>query len=192
MSMFKCFAEVLALYMLLRLIFVRKVRGSCIIMEKCPQWVWKCSNLLDIYTPTHNTSSSPSRRVKFWSHCNNSKAGEETGSEDFELAPKFKENLSCPSTDMNIKKHMEKDRCIRTWMLQVSIPSCDRSVFSTELIYMNCDATVTEVTSHGLDDKGSVSSGSRDLSLCHYIQTSRGSHSSSYPMVRYHGFLSLE
>ena len=60
-------------------------------------------------------------------------------------------------------------------MLQVSIPSCDRSVFSTELICMNCDASVTEVASRGLDDKGSVSSGSRDLSLCHYVQTDRGS-----------------
>jgi len=73
-----------------------------------------------------------------------------------------------------------------------SIPSCDRSDFSTELICMNCFALVTEVTSHGLDDKGSVSNGSNNLSLCHYIQTSRGSHLSSYPVVRNRGFLSLE
>jgi hypothetical protein len=119
-------------------------------------------------------------------------AREKSGSENFELAPRFKENLSCPSTDIHIKKHLEKDGWIRMWILQVSIPSCDRSVFSTELICMNCDASCTEVTSHGLDDKVSLSSGSRDLSLCHYIQTSHGSHSSSYPMVRYRGFLSLE
>jgi hypothetical protein len=72
MSMSKYFAEVLTLYVLFSLFFVRKVRRICIIMEKCPQWVWKCSNLVDIYIPTHNTSSSTSRRIKFWSHCNTS------------------------------------------------------------------------------------------------------------------------
>jgi len=51
---------------------LEKVRGSCTIMEKCPQWVWKFGNLLDTYTPTHNTNSSTSRRNKFWSHCDNS------------------------------------------------------------------------------------------------------------------------
>jgi hypothetical protein len=157
MSMFKCFAEVLTLYMLFRLFFVRKVCRSCIIMEKCPQWVWKCSNLLDIYTPTHNTNSSTSKRIKFWSSGvlqHQYQAGKKTGSEDFELAPKFKENLSCPSSDINNKKHMEKNGWIRMWMLQVSLPSCDRSVFSTEFMCMNCDASITEVTSRGLDDKG--------------------------------------
>ena len=86
---------------------------------------------------------------------------------------------------IDIKQHIKKNGWIRMWILQVSIPSCDRLDFSTEFICMNCAALVTEVTSHGLDDKGSVSNGSSDLSLCHCIQTSHGSRSSSYPMVRY-------
>ena len=86
---------------------------------------------------------------------------------------------------IDIKQHMKKNGRIRMWIVQVSIPSCDRPDFSTEFICMNCAALVTEMTSHGLDDKGSVSNGSSDLSPCHCIQTSHGFCSSSYPMVRY-------
>jgi len=150
-----------------------------------------CGSLTD--THTQYEQEKQWKISKFVGYYNvNPRTNKKSGCWIFQLVHWLKENLSCLSTDINIKKHIKKDGWIRMWMLQVSSPSCDRSVFSTELICMNCDASVSEVTSCGLDDKGSVSSGSRDLSLCHYIQTGHGSHSSSYPMVRYHGFLSLE
>jgi hypothetical protein len=42
---------------------LEKVCRSCIIMEKCPQWVWKCGNFLDTCTYTHHTSRSTNRRI---------------------------------------------------------------------------------------------------------------------------------